>query len=256
MNSSISSQGRTSIGARQRGRAILPRPSSNPMADSCATARIRVLVVDDADAERRRMCRSLRRKFEVLEAGTGIESLTLARKMLPDVILLDAVMPEMDGHTALTVLMSDPITSRIPSVMVSELDDVGSRVRALELGAVDCVTKPLEAVELYARLMAAARRKVVSVRPERPQLAGANLTSCARLNSIGHQLTERETQVVEGFLSGLDEREIALGQGIAVGTVRSHKARIRRKLRIQSGARFRQALEAILNSRHEFHRAS
>lgn len=254
MNPSIVPQERTSIGFRQRSRASSPL-SSNPIGDGCETARIRVLVVDDDDRERRRMCRSLRRKFEVLEAGTGIESLTVARKMQPEVILLDAVMREVDGHTALTALMSDQITRRIPSIMMSELDDVASRVRALELGAVDFVTMPMEPAELHARIGAAAGRRV-RPEPERPRRTTPSLARRPDVYSIGRQLTEREAQVVEGLLGGLKEREIAVDQGMSVGTVRSHKASIRRKLRIQPGQRSRDALEAILNSRHELHRAS
>lgn len=237
--------------------AIAPPTGPNLADGHVAPARMSVLVVDDDDSLRRSMCRHLKRGFNVLEASSGAEGLRVARESHPHVILLDAVMPEIDGHTALTILMSDPATRDIPSVMISGLDDVGTRVRALETGAVDFVTKPVDPVELHARLLAAARRGIGPKETHESLGSDGNLrTRSKAAYTVGRQLTEREAQVVEGLLSGLTEREIALTYGVAVGTIRSHKARIRRKLEIPSGTRFLRALEAILNSRHELHPGS
>lgn len=236
--------------------AIAPPTGSNLGDDHVPPARMSVLVVDDNDSLRRSMCRHLKRGFNVLQASSGAEGLRLARESHPHVILLDAVMPEIDGHTALTVLMSDPATRDIPSVMISGLDDVGARIRALEAGAVDFVTKPIDPVELHARVLAAARRGVGSVGAHESRRSDRDLATRSEAYTIGRQLTEREAQVVEGLLSGLTEREIALTYGLAIGTIRSHKARIRRKLRIPPATQFLQAIHTILNSRHEAHQAS
>ena len=76
-----------------------------------------------------------------------------------DLILLDVVMPEMDGYDLLRYLKADPALSRIPVVMVSALDDIGSVVRCLELGADDYITKPFDPVLLRARMNAALAKK-------------------------------------------------------------------------------------------------
>lgn len=237
--------------------AFAPPTGSNLGDDHVPPARMSVLVVDDNDSLRRSMCRHLKRGFNVLEASSGAEGLRFARESHPHVILLDAVMPDIDGHTALTILMNDPTTRDIPSVMISGLDDVGARIRALEAGAVDFVTKPIDPVELHARLLAAARRGIGPKETHESLGSNGNLrTRSEAACTVGRQLTEREALVVEALLSGLTEREIALTHGLAVGTIRSHKARIRRKLEIPPGTRFLRALQAILNSRHEPHSAS
>lgn len=247
-------QGGASIEGR---REIFPRIRSDVTGDPVPGTRTLVLVIDDDDSVRRSMCRHLVRRFNVLESTSGAEGLQLAREFPPDVILLDALMPEIDGYKVLTVLMSDPATREIPTVMISGLNDVGSRVRALEMGAVDYLTKPVDPVELQARIGAAARRKLAPVEADRSRRSDTDLARHSERSSLGRQLTEREVQVVEGLFGGLTEREIAFHHGMAVGTVRSHKARIRRKLRMPSGTRFREGLEGILGSEiHQPDRAS
>jgi len=109
----------------------------------------RVLVVDD-DAPIRLLCRvNLEAEgIEVLEAGDGRAGLEAARKELPDVILLDVMLPQMDGWQVAEKLVDEPATAEIPIVFLTARAEFSDRARGLEIGGVDYVTKPFNPVEL------------------------------------------------------------------------------------------------------------
>ena len=109
----------------------------------------RVLVVDD-EAPIRLLCRvNLEaEKMEVLEAGDGPTGLEMARKEHPDVILLDVMMPGLDGWRVAEELLEDPATSSIPIVFLTARAELRDRARGLDLGGLDYVTKPFNPVEL------------------------------------------------------------------------------------------------------------
>jgi diguanylate cyclase (GGDEF)-like protein len=117
-----------------------------------------VLVVDD-DPDLRALANVQLGEggFDVLQAANGRECLALASTHSPDVILLDIMMPGMDGAEVLTALSGDPVTKDIPVVFVSALSSPEDKVRGLENGAVDYITKPLETREFVARVGVAAR---------------------------------------------------------------------------------------------------
>ena len=119
-----------------------------------------VLVVDD-DPDLRALARIQLGDggFDVIQAANGHECLALASTHSPDVILLDIMMPGMDGGEVLTALSGDPVTKDIPVVFVSALASPEDKVRGLENGAVDYITKPLETREFVARVGVAARRR-------------------------------------------------------------------------------------------------
>ena len=109
----------------------------------------RVLVVDD-ETPIRLLCRvNLEaEKMEVLEAGDGPTGLEMARKEHPDVILLDVMMPGLDGWRVAEELLEDPATSSIPIVFLTARAELRDRARGLDLGGLDYVTKPFNPVEL------------------------------------------------------------------------------------------------------------
>ena len=120
----------------------------------------RVLVVDDERQIRRALSLNLRaRGYEVLEAATGPQAPQMAASERPDVILLDLGLPEMDGLDVLTAIRG---WSRVPVVVLTVRDDERTKVRALDDGADDYVTKPFGMDELLARLRAALRRSPTS----------------------------------------------------------------------------------------------
>jgi DNA-binding response OmpR family regulator len=109
----------------------------------------KVLVVDD-EAPIRLLCKvNLEaEKMEVLEAADGESGLEKARAEKPDVILLDVMMPGMDGWEVAERLFEDESTSEIPLVFLTARAELRDRARGLELGGVDYITKPFNPVEL------------------------------------------------------------------------------------------------------------
>ena len=97
--------------------------------------------------------------YDVIQAADGKECIRLAEERHPDVILLDMMMPGMDGAEVLTELAANPRTSDIPVIFLSALTGTDDRVKGLEGGAVDWISKPADPRELVARVGAAARTK-------------------------------------------------------------------------------------------------
>ena len=110
---------------------------------------MRVLVIDD-EAPIRLLCRvNLEaEKMEVLEAGDGPTGLEKARKEEPDVVLLDVMMPGLDGWQVAEELLGDERTRSIPIVFLTARAEVRDRARGLDLGGIDYVTKPFNPTEL------------------------------------------------------------------------------------------------------------
>ena len=110
---------------------------------------MKVLVVDDQWPMRLLVKVNLESEVvQVLEAENGTEAVELAVHELPDVILLDVMMPGMDGFEVAEVLTSDPRTSRIPIVFLSARADYQSQARGLAIGAGDYITKPFNPTNL------------------------------------------------------------------------------------------------------------
>ena len=122
----------------------------------------RVLVVDDIAANLKLLEARLNAEYyEVALANSGPEALRLAQSWSPDVILLDVMMPGMDGYEVCRLLKGSPLTSYIPVVMITALVDQAERVRGLEAGADDFLSKPVDHATLFARLRALLRTKQV-----------------------------------------------------------------------------------------------
>lgn len=114
-----------------------------------------ILVVDDVDKNRKLVTLTLKThgyRFE--EAANGREAVDKALQTIPDLILMDIMMPEMDGFTAIKLLKENEATRRIPILVITALDDKESRLKALECGAMDFVSKPFDRHELAARAKA------------------------------------------------------------------------------------------------------
>src|SRR6201981_464853 len=120
----------------------------------------RVLVVDDVEVNVRLLEAKLASEyFEVLSADNGPRALEIAEAEQPDIILLDVMMPRMDGFEVCCRLKANPRTADIPVVMVTALSDVADRLRGLESGADEFLTKPVNDTALFARVRSLARLK-------------------------------------------------------------------------------------------------
>ena len=122
----------------------------------------RILVVDDIETNRRLLeARLSAEYFDVVLAASGAECLEKARDTKPDLILLDVMMPGMDGFEACRRLKADTATRHIPVIMVTALDQREDRVKGLEAGADEFLTKPVNDVALFARVRSLLRLKEV-----------------------------------------------------------------------------------------------
>jgi adenylate cyclase len=119
-----------------------------------------ILIVDDNEGNRDVLSRRLLRDgSEVMLAESGQQALRMARRYEFDLILLDIMMPEMDGFTVLTEIRRDPRLRHLPVIMISAIDEIESVVRCIELGADDYLMKPFNPVLLRARISALLERK-------------------------------------------------------------------------------------------------
>ena len=122
----------------------------------------RILVVDDIDSNVRLLEAKLSSEYyEVLTASDGPTALAIAASELPDIILLDVMMPGMDGFAVCRRLKEDPTTRHVPVVLVTALDGRADRVAGLEAGADDFLTKPIDDLMLFARVRSLTRLKTV-----------------------------------------------------------------------------------------------
>ena len=123
----------------------------------------KILIVDDELSARTGLAKLLGREgFEVSQAGDGQSALAACASFRPDLILLDIVMPGMDGFEVCRRLKTNPATHHIPVVMVTALDQPSDRVRGLESGADDFLSKPTPELALIARVRSLARLKMVT----------------------------------------------------------------------------------------------
>jgi len=122
----------------------------------------RVLVVDDLLPNLKLLeARLTAEYFDVITATNGPEALAVCAQGLCDIVLLDVMMPGMDGFEVCRRLKANALTTHIPVVMVTALDQPADRVRGLEAGADDFLTKPLDEIALIARVRSLSRLKVV-----------------------------------------------------------------------------------------------
>ena len=123
----------------------------------------RILVVDDVPANVKLLqARLAAEYFDVLAAGSGPEALETCENSKVDVVLLDVMMPDMDGFEVCRRLKGDPATSHIPVVMVTALDQASDRIRGLEAGADDFLTKPVNDLQLITRVKSLVRLKMLT----------------------------------------------------------------------------------------------
>ncbi|NBB52752.1 PleD family two-component system response regulator [Rhizobium sp. CRIBSB] len=150
----------------------------------------RILVIDDVDANVRLLEAKLTLEYyEVITGHDGPSALRLAAEEKPDIILLDVMMPGMDGFETCRRLKADPVTRHIPVVLVTALDGREERIKGLDAGADDFVTKPIDDVILLARVRSLTRLKAVMdelrEREESGRRLGVDTDASGRLRAAG-----------------------------------------------------------------------
>ncbi len=187
---------------------------------------IRLLLVDDHAVVRQglRMFLGLDPEFEIVgEAANGAKALELARQLQPDVVLMDLLMPVMDGITA-----TEAIRRELPDIEVVALTSVledEKVVGAVRAGAIGYLLKDAEPAEL-ARAVKAAAAGEVQLSPR----AAARLLREVRVPETPEALTERETEVLRLLARGQSNKEIARSLNISDKTAKTHVGNILAKL--------------------------
>jgi two-component system, NarL family, response regulator LiaR len=200
---------------------------------------IRILVVDDHSVVRQGLRMFLGRDpdLEVVgEAANGVEALRAARQLKPDVVLMDLLMPIMDGIAATKALRQE-----LPGIEIIALTSVledQAVYGAMRAGAVGYLLKDTQAEELCRAIKAAAAGQVLL-----SPAAAARLMREVEAPESPEQLTERETEVLELLAAGKSNKEIAAELVIAEKTARTHVSNILSKLGVVS--RTQAALHAV-----------
>ena len=150
----------------------------------------RILVVDDVPANVKLLeARLSAEYFDVVTASCGTEAFAICERGECDIVLLDVMMPDMDGFEVCRRLKANPVTHFVPVVMVTALDSPADRVRGLEAGADDFLTKPVSDIVLIARVRSLTRLKMMT-----DELRMRAITSL----EIGIQRPERDAVADQG----------------------------------------------------------
>jgi two-component system, NarL family, response regulator LiaR len=200
---------------------------------------IRILIADDHSVVRQglRMFLGLGGEFEVVgEASNGQEAVDMALQLLPDVVLMDLLMPVMDGITAIGKIRT--ATKDVEGVALTSVLEDASVVGAVRAGAIGYLLKDTEAGELRRSIRAAANGQV-QLAPE----AASRLMNELRQPEQPESLTDRETDVLRLLADGKANKEIAMALHIGDRTVKTHVSSIMGKLGVQS--RTQAALYAV-----------
>ena len=173
----------------------------------------RVLVVDDIAANVRLLEAKLAAEyFEVMTASSGKEALALIEKQTPDIVLLDVMMPELDGFEVCKRIRANPRTRFLPVVMVTALSDQADRVRGLEAGADDFLTKPVNDLALFARVRSLVRLKMIMDEWRmREQTSGAFDVLSTEAEPEEEDHTGAKVLLVEGFAPAAQRITTILG---------------------------------------------
>lgn len=162
-----------------------------------------VLVVDDAPANLSLLAGLLNKSYRVKLAPSGAKALELAHRGLPDLILLDVMMPEMDGYEVCRRLKADPVTARIPVLFLTAMSQPEDEARGFEVGAADFIQKPISPAIVQARV-----RTHLQIKAYQDQLARQNLWLQSELEkrlAQVDQLREATLHVMVSFAEFRDE---------------------------------------------------
>ena len=189
-----------------------------PVSEQAAGAAGLLLVVDDEEANRDVLSRRLRRQGHAVHvAGDGPGALRLLRETAFDVVLLDIMMPDMDGYEVLGRIKSDPLLRHVPVIMISAIDEVQSVVRCIAAGAEDYLAKPFDPTLLKARIGASLERK--RGRDRETVLYEQLQTNYVRLQEVEKLRDDMRNMIVHDLRSPLTSVLVGIGMVEADGAL-------------------------------------
>ena len=194
-----------------------------------------LLIVDDHPLFRKGVIQLIQATPEfrlVGEAPSGKEGMTLARSLLPDMILLDLNMKDMNGIEVLKTLKDEGLDARI--IMLTVSDHADDLMAALQAGADGYLLKDMEPEDLMQQLVEAARGKI-TISERLTKLLVASLREKSRPPSPAEAgLTDQENRILEHLIDGKSNKLIARDMDIAEGTVKVHVKHLLKKLNLRS----------------------
>jgi DNA-binding response OmpR family regulator len=194
-----------------------------------------VLIVDDLPENLSMLHDALDEAgYKVLVATNGESALARARQALPDVILLDAVMPGIDGFEVARRLKADFSTQHIPIVFMTGLTETEHVVAAFEAGSSDYVAKPVRPPEVLARIAAHLRTARQLQEAARNTPDGLDDTTLAARLTAAFTLTPREAEVLFWVIKGKTSRDIGDILGTSPRTVNKHLEHVFEKLGVET----------------------
>ena len=166
-----------------------------------------ILVVDDTATNLRIVFDWLTKEnYKVLAMKSGVKAVSMLDQIEPDLILMDLMMPEMDGFETTTIIKKHPAYESTPVIVMTALTDIKSKVKAFEAGAVDYVTKPLQQQELLARIKTHLELRSARLRLEEDNLAKQAMIQ--ELNAFAHTVAhdlKNPLSIIMGFAETLTD---------------------------------------------------
>lgn len=221
---------------------------------------LKILVIDDDAASIEVMFEVLGHEYEILCATHGAKGIELAIHATPDVILLDIQMDDLDGYEVCARLKADPRTAHIPIIFITGLNSSAQEVMGLEAGAVDFVTKPIDAPVVRARVRTQMRirrkqgdslpyeKVAVGTEAQRvfggSEIASPESTKSIENSALTAELTSRQKEVLLWMCEGKTNWEISRILGTTQDTVKYHAGQIFLRLNVFSRA---QAVAKVLS---------
>ena len=188
---------------RGKNRVCLLEEQTEPANDGAP----KVLVVDDEPRNIKLLDALLRPlNYEVLKASNGEEALSIVKKVDLDLILLDIMMPGMDGYEVCRRLKGNEATRMIPVIMVTALDDIDAKVKAIESGADDFLTKPPNKTELLARTRSLIKLKMLN----------SNLASIENVLFSLANTVEAKDAYTQGHVERVSNMAVSLGKKLGM----------------------------------------
>ena len=191
---------------------------NSPQIPATEIAPARILVVDDNPANRDVLTRRLeRQEYSVSTADDGLQAMEKIRAENFDVVLLDIMMPGLDGYEVLRQIKADPQWKRIPVIMISALGEMESVVRCIEMGAEDYLPKPFSPTLLKARVTSCLEKKRAADRET--QLFSQLENNYARLRALEQQRDDLTHMIVHDLRSPLSANLAGIEMVEMLGTV-------------------------------------
>ncbi len=183
----------------------------------------KILIVDDLPMNIKMLGELLKGQYEIIVANNGAKSLQLAMEKQPDLILMDVMMPEMDGYTACRLLKSQPETADIPVLFITARNDSEDIVNGFAAGGNDYITKPFNVSELYARV-----HNHIELRKSRQAIQ----SYAAELEKVNRELKQLLKQ--QEIVARYDPLTSAANRRYAIERIQDEFARYQRTKRVFS----------------------